>query len=65
MEIGDTKNVNVLNSFFKIKNDDESKNTTTRDSIINYWKNVNNEIINQNDFLMSTDRCMFCNNGEI
>ena len=62
---GDTKNVNVLNSFFKIKHDDESKTTTTRGSIINYWKNVNNEIINQNDFVMSTDKCMFCNNGEM
>jgi len=67
---GDTKNVNVLNSFFKIKdkNEDDDKTDKTdisKQSIINYWKNVNNEITNIHDFVIPTDICVFCSTGEM
>jgi len=67
---GDTKNVNVLNSFFKIKdkNEDDDKPDKTdisKQSIINYWKNVNNEITNIQDFVIPTDICVFCSKGEM
>ena len=67
---GDTKNVNVLNSFFKIKEkgeDDDKidKTDISKQSIINYWKNVNNEITNIHDFIIPTDICVFCSIGEM
>ena len=31
----------------------------------NYWNNVNNEIINIQDFVISTDVCISCNKGEM
>jgi len=67
MSNGETKNVNVLNSFFKIK--DETTNTDNKDltkkSIQNYWKNVNNEIININDYNIPMDVCCYCLKGEM
>ena len=67
---GDTKNVNVnvLNSFFKLKRSDleaPDKNSSSKQSIINYWKNVNNEITNISDFVVPTDICMSCHKGEM
>jgi hypothetical protein len=65
---GETQNVNVLNSFFKIKQPDEEvqdKMVTTKQSIIQYWKNVNNEIINAQDFVVQTDICLYCAKGEM
>lgn len=67
---GDTQNVNVnvLNSFFKLKRSDldvPDKNSSSKQSIINYWKNVNNEITNIGDFVVPTDICMSCHKGEM
>lgn len=63
---GNQKNVNVLNSFFKVKVEvEEEKQDDTKNNIINYWKNVNNEIVNPQDFVQSTDVCTFCKNGEM
>jgi hypothetical protein len=65
---GETKNVNILNSFFKIKENEDSKNDKTdisKQSIINYWKNVNNEITNMQDYAIPTDVCVFCSIGEM
>lgn len=63
---GDTNNVNVLNKFFKQNID---KNVVNKDisksSVIQYWKNVNNEIINTNDFICNSDICNICNIGEM
>jgi hypothetical protein len=65
---GEKQNVNVLNSFFKIKNDNNlschEKTTQIKKYCNNYWKNVNNEITNMSDFVVSTDICHFCNKGE-
>lgn len=65
---GETKNVNVLNTFFKVKQaDDDSpdKQGITKTSINQYWKNVSNEITNTHDFVVPTDVCQYCSKGEM
>ena len=63
---GEVQNVNVLNSFFNVKeNNKEDKQDISKKSITNYWKNVNNEIVNPKDFNISTEICVFCNEGEM
>jgi hypothetical protein len=59
-------NVNVLNTFFKIKDiSNNADDTETRsNNIAKYWKNVNNEITNIQDYVVPTDVCHFCSNGE-
>ena len=67
-----TQNVNILNSFFKIKATNEEsmdinnpKYSSSKSAYFNYWKNVNNEIMNVQDFVVPSDICGFCNNGEL
>ncbi len=63
---GEVQNVNVLNSFFNVKEKNkQDKLDISKKSIASYWKNVNNEIINPKDFNISTEVCIFCNNGEM
>jgi hypothetical protein len=66
---GGKQNSNVLNSFFKIKSKDNSKTTdmytTSRNIYQNYWKNVNNEIVNIQDFVVLSDICESCRKGEL
>ena len=69
---GEHANKNVLNSFFKIKgitteSSDISNEKYNQSKIVyqNYWKNVNNELINIQDFLLPTDICVACNRGEL
>jgi hypothetical protein len=66
------QNSNVLNSFFKIKATDKSadlnneKYTKTKQTYQkSYWRNVTNEISNLQDFIVNTDICPTCNNGEL
>ena len=65
-------NMNVLNAFFKIKStneDDDNINTdkyiNSRITFQNYWKNINNEVINIKDFIVPSDICESCNKGEL
>jgi hypothetical protein len=65
-------NVNVLNMFFKIhaKNSDSANINSdrylqSRKAFKNYWKNVNNEILNIQDFVIPSDVCEFCRKGEM
>ena len=67
-----SQNMNVLNTFFKIKSNDKNTSNVNSDkyknsriTYSNYWKNVNNEIINIKDFVFQSDICNFCNNGEL
>jgi hypothetical protein len=63
---GENQNINVLNSFFKIKEEKcPERQDLSKHSIINYWKNVNNEITNIQDFIFKSDICIFCNEGEM
>jgi hypothetical protein len=66
------KNVNVLNTFFKIKatteesaNLNNNKYKQSKKLYQNYWKNVNNEIVNIQDFAFPTDVCLICKKGEL
>ena len=65
---GEPQNVNILNSFFKIKDhssETDEKSYNYKQCSKNYWKNVNNEIVNIQDFVISTDVCISCNKGEM
>jgi hypothetical protein len=66
------QNVNVLNSFFKIKatsgdasNPNSDKYSQSKKAYQNFWRNVNNEVINIQDFIMTSDICELCNKGEL
>lgn len=66
------QNTNVLNSFFKIKattmesaNSGSDKYQHSKKAYQNYWRNVNNEIANIQDFIINTDVCEICNKGEL
>lgn len=66
------QNVNVLNSFFKIKSKTTENDTIANDKYaqskklyLKYWQNVNNEISNIQDFVIPSDICQLCNKGEL
>ncbi len=66
------QNVNILNSFFKIRaktqessNPNSEKYSQSKNSYNNYWKNVNNEILNIHDFVVPSDVCEVCHQGEL
>jgi hypothetical protein len=60
------QNVNKLNSFFKIKEAVvDNAPSTTRNLYQTYWKNVKNEISNIQDFIIPSDICEACHNGEL
>ena len=67
---GEKQNVNVLNSFFKIQKETEDSTAKDKANLLKqntnkYWKNVNNEITNIQDFIIPSDICMNCQNGEL
>lgn len=74
-EGGGKQNVNILNLFFKIKTpttitnpvitDTSSYTQSSKNMYQSYWKNVNNDIINLQDFIQSADVCYNCHNGEM
>jgi hypothetical protein len=62
------QNVNKLNNFFKIKdanNNENDKEINNKNTYNKYWRNVNNEILNIHDYIVSTDICEVCHNGEM
>ena len=66
------QNVNVLNSFFKIHakteqsaNINSDKYSQSKKSYQSYWKNVNNEILNIHDYVIPSDVCEICHQGEL
>ena len=65
---GEKQNINVLNSFFKVKPKDSDvlseNHTKIKQNINQYWKNVDNEITNIQDFVVPMDVCSFCHQGE-
>lgn len=71
-EGGGKTNVNLLNQFFKIKgttndssNIHSNKYNQSRNMFQNYWKNVNNELFNVQDFIIPSDVCEKCSKGEL
>jgi hypothetical protein len=69
--VSEPKQVNVLNSFFKIKSTAPEREDVgqayaqSRKFYQQYWKNVNRDYINPQDFVVSSDRCPFCDTGEM
>ena len=72
--VSEPKQVNVLNSFFKIKStttgdrEDVGQSSTyaqSRKFYQQYWKNVNRDYLNPQDFVLTSDRCPFCECGEM
>lgn len=68
------KHSDAINRFFKInqkdkltptKMTDEERHQQWKRAYQMYWKNVNNEIINIQDFLVQTDTCHICQKGEM
>jgi len=66
------QNSNVVNSFFKIKasnpnseNISAEKYNQSKKTYQNYWRNVNNEMANIQNFIITSDVCEICNNGEM
>jgi len=67
---GDQQNVNVLHSFFKVRSknperSDPDKYVQSKKMYQEYWRNVNNEFINANDYIVSGNVCQACNRGEL
>jgi len=63
---GENKKVNVLNSFFKIKSQDTTAVVDhSKKAIVQYWKNVHNDIVNANDFIETFEICLVCGTGEM
>jgi hypothetical protein len=66
------QNVNILNSFFKIKaktleaeNPNSDKYSHSKNAYKSYWRNVTNAITNIQDFVIPTDICEICKEGEL
>jgi hypothetical protein len=67
-----SQNTNVLNSFFKVKSTTPEASDTqsthynqSKAFYQNYWKNVNNSVLNIHDFVVAADVCVVCHNGEL
>lgn len=63
---------NVINNFFKIKTTAPESDTINTEKYAqsrkiyqNYWRNVNNEIPNIQEFIVPSDVCQICNRGEL
>jgi|TARA_B110000093_G_C12938125_1_gene396753 hypothetical protein len=66
------KDTSTINHFFKIKgkNDESSdfnseKYKQSKQLYQEYWKNVNGEIPNLHDYVLSCHNCLICNQGEL
>jgi hypothetical protein len=71
-EGGGKQNTNALNQFFRIKSThddasqvDHAKYQKSRGMYHLYWKNVNNEIVNVQDYVYASDLCELCHTGEM
>jgi hypothetical protein len=67
------KQTHVLNTFFKVKmTGEEQRQDSTNNSYIQsrkfyqrFWKNMTNQYGNPQDYVMTSDRCSFCEEGEM
>jgi len=69
---GTNPQVNILNSFFKIKSTNENsgdlkseKYNQSKKLYQMYWKNVNQDVLNIHDFVLQSSVCEFCRQGEM
>jgi hypothetical protein len=66
------QNMNILNTFFKIRSTNNTFYDINNEKYANskltyqtYWKNVNDEVLNIKDYIVPSDICQSCNNGEM
>jgi hypothetical protein len=67
------QNTSKVRSFFRIRSskgeeedvDNNPKYTTSKQIYHDYWKNVNNEMANIQNFIVTSDVCEICNAGEM
>jgi hypothetical protein len=66
---GESGNKNILNSFFKIKSENDvttnPKYQNSKNFYQNYWKNVNKDYIQTMDQSVCYDMCQKCSTGEL
>jgi len=67
---GGKQNVDVLHSFFRVRaknadRQDPDKYTQSKNMYQKYWKNVNNDFLNPQDYVVSSDICQSCHRGEL
>lgn len=60
-----TSNKKILNSFFNINKEDNKDNKNANSDLQNYLRNIDDSLIDINNFVLNTDICKICNNGEI
>ena len=62
-----TNKTKLLNSFFKVEeeNDSNNQNKINENNVQKYFSNLDENYININDYLYSTDLCQFCFKGEM
>lgn len=63
----DNNPTKLLNSFFKIKTNDnkEKVDSKNKDNIQNYLSNIDESFIDINKFIFETDICQICRRGEL
>ena len=66
IENGNTAtNVKTLNSFFNIKDEADKNSRNANSDLQSYLRNIDDSLIDINNFVLNTDICKICNNGEI
>jgi len=56
----------LLNTFFKINNDDEQEQTTdSKDSVQKYLSSLDESFLDVNKFVVNSDICQYCKRGEL
>ena len=63
------ENKDSLNKFFKIKNINNNSNierySQSKKYVQEYWKNMKVGTLQYNEYIITSDRCSYCNDGEL
>lgn len=60
-----TSNIKMLDNFFNINNASETNNEQNNSNIQNYFRNIDDNYLDINNFCLQTDICQYCNKGEM
>ena len=62
----DNNKIKILNSFFKVKmEDDDTNNTKNKDTVQQYLANMDESFIDVGKYICETDICQYCRHGEL
>lgn len=63
------ENKDTLNKFFKIKNINKNSNierySQSKKYVQEYWKNMKVGTLQYNEYIITSDKCSYCNDGEL